>query len=129
MSSGTGTAARRREPTSSVPPDLSTSRTRCSAIGRTGLTVGAGLLVTSVMKTANKVKDLPYYAFSTYFLLRYIRMKEEPWYYCDNEIVTQRWKNVQTLQTRLCYFFSFAVLIFWLYTHKLAKNTVLKAMS
>ena len=24
-------------------------------------------------------------------------------------------------------FFSFAVLIFWLYTHKLAKNTVLKA--
>ena len=40
----------------------------------------------------------------------------------------QRWKNVQTLQTRLCYFFSLAVLIFWLYTRKLDKITVLLAL-
>merc|ERR1712212_1324199 len=57
----TGTAVLRREPTSSAPPDLSTSRTRCSAIGRTGLTVEAGLLVTSVMKTANKKIDFQYF--------------------------------------------------------------------
>lgn len=37
----------------------------------------------------------------------------------------QRWKNVQTMQTRLCYFFSLAVLIFWLCLRKLEKNTVL----
>ena len=30
----------------------------------------------------------------------------------------QRWKNVQTVQTRLCYFFSLAVLIFGLCTRK-----------
>ena len=41
--------------------------------------------------------------------------------------LSQRWKNVQTLQTRLCYFFSFAVLIFWLYTRKLF-STVLKVL-
>ena len=35
---------------------------------------------------------------------------------------TQRWKNVQTVQTRLCYFFSMAVLIFWLCTRKLDKT-------
>ena len=34
----------------------------------------------------------------------------------------QRWKNVQTVQTRLCYFFSLAVLIFWLCTCKLDKT-------
>ena len=34
----------------------------------------------------------------------------------------QRWKNVQTDQTRLCYFFSLAVLIFWLCTCKLDKT-------
>ena len=34
----------------------------------------------------------------------------------------QRWKNVQTVQTRLCYFFSLAVLICWLCTHKLYKT-------
>ena len=33
--------------------------------------------------------------------------------------VRQRWKNVQTVQTRLCYFFSLVVLIFWLCTRKL----------
>ena len=70
--SGTGTAARRREPTSSVPPDLSTNQTRCnwppwifyftsiyqsrcSATGRIGLTVEADPLVIRVTKTANKV--------------------------------------------------------------------------
>ena len=42
-----------------------------------------------------------------------------------NAFSNQRWKNVHTLQTRLCYFFSLAVLIFWLYTRKLAKDTVL----
>merc|ERR1711997_282755 len=51
----TGTAARRREPTSSVPPDLSTNQTRCSATGQTGSTVEADPLVIRVMKTANKV--------------------------------------------------------------------------
>ena len=30
----------------------------------------------------------------------------------------QRWKNVQTVQTRLCYFFPLAVLIFWLCMRK-----------
>ena len=34
----------------------------------------------------------------------------------------QRWKNVQTVQTRLCYFFSLAVLIFWLCSRKLDKT-------
>ena len=34
----------------------------------------------------------------------------------------QRWKSVQTVQTRLCYFFPLAVLIFWLCTCKLAKS-------
>merc|ERR1711951_190180 len=41
----------------------------------------------------------------------------------DNSVsLIQRWKNVQTLQTRLCYFFSLAVLISGLYTRKLAKT-------
>merc|ERR1712218_307246 len=52
----TGTAARRREPTSCAPPDWSSRPTRCSATGRTGWTVGAGLLVTTAMKTVNKLK-------------------------------------------------------------------------
>ena len=34
-------------------------------------------------------------------------------------IVPRDGKNVQTVQTRLCYFFSVAVLIFWLCTRKL----------
>ena len=40
---------------------------------------------------------------------------------------TQRWKNVQILQIYLCYF-SLAVLIFCLYTRKLAKDIVLLAL-
>ena len=37
-------------------------------------------------------------------------------------IIIQRWKNVHTLQTRLCYSFSLAVLICWFYVCKLAKT-------
>merc|ERR1711997_1231752 len=51
----TGTAAQKRELTSSAPPDLSTNQTRCSATGRIGLTVEADPLVIRVTKTANKV--------------------------------------------------------------------------
>ena len=40
---------------------------------------------------------------------------------------SQRWKNVQILQIYLCYFY-LAVLIFWLYTRKWAKSTVLLAL-
>ena len=40
----------------------------------------------------------------------------------------QRWKNVQILQIYLCYF-SLSVLIFWMYMRKVAKDTVLKAIS
>jgi hypothetical protein len=40
---------------------------------------------------------------------------------------TQRWKSVQILQIHLCYF-SLAVLIFWLYTYKKAKDIVLLAL-
>ena len=39
----------------------------------------------------------------------------------------QRWKNVQILQIYLCYF-SLAVLIFCLYTRKLAQDIVLLAL-
>ena len=39
----------------------------------------------------------------------------------------QRWKNVQILQIYLCYF-SLSVLIYWPYTRKVAKDTVLKAI-
>ena len=40
---------------------------------------------------------------------------------------SQRWKYVQILQIYLCYF-SRAVLIFWLYTRKLAKDIVILAL-
>ena len=42
--------------------------------------------------------------------------------HCSTSTSCQKWKNVQTVQTRLCYFFSLAVLIFWLCTCKLDKT-------
>merc|ERR1712203_198609 len=54
----TGTAARRREPTSCAPPAWSSRPARCSATGRTGWTVGAGRLVTTATKTVNRLKYL-----------------------------------------------------------------------